>query len=383
MKRIICIIICTAIAFNLAQAENLPEFVQQRLDSVRKETERKLENFRTWDYRTDGSMILPRFLGFSAIDRIFSRQEAQLIDSLGLNLSVGMVYSNETRDRIVQLIRNEYREGELDILVNSFVRGRIDFEREAMRMCRFDTLDFFVVAMDSFLLDQRNRNPNDSSLIKFEHFERSNNAHTIFKLLQLDTTAVFRQAYNKIIERESEKARADYLANMYFDLVRLFELCGYIGDERFIKPLIETLEKSDIARQNRVITEALVRMRVEPYFAEYVKSRTRTIEQIKNERPGFGIREFVHLWGTQEAFLELSKYLLSDIPYRFEQSGDETYSVSSIFDEAFNQIQGYIRNADLQEMLKNKTSRNNPGIRMPLYNWMQANYGNYEIRRIW
>jgi hypothetical protein len=382
MKRIIYIAICTTIALNSAQAQNLPDFVQQRLEFFKKEAERSLENFRIWNVYIDGSMILPRLLSSYLPGGGFSHQEILLIDSLNLNLSVGMIYDAEMRDRIVQLIRNEFREDELDALVNRQLKGRIDLEREAMRTCRFDTLDFFIVALDSFLIDQRNRNPDDSLLVRFEHIERIKHTYTIFKLFQLDTTVVFKQAFSNIVERERERARMDYLTHGSFIPVELFELCGYIGDERFVKPLIEALEKFDDTHQNQVITEALVRMRVEPYFGEYVKSRTRTIEQIKNERPRFNIEEFVYLWGTQEAFLELSKYLLSNVPWQYEASDQGVYPVSSVFGEAFELIQYYIINADLQEMLKDKDHRS-VEMRIPLYDWMQKNYGNYEIRRIW
>ena len=49
--------------------------------------------------------------------------------------------------------------------------------------------------------------------------------------------------------------------------------------------------------------------------SDYLKSRTRTLSEIKEERAPFSLHDFVYVLNSQDSFLELSKYLLSDIPY--------------------------------------------------------------------
>jgi hypothetical protein len=52
-------------------------------------------------------------------------------------------------------------------------------------------------------------------------------------------------------------------------------------------------------------------------------------------------------------------------------------------EKAFSLIRDHIENEDIQAVIKNKNAYTNPELVMPLYNWMQANYGKYKIRRLW
>jgi len=96
----------------------------------------------------------------------------------------------------------------------------------------------------------------------------------------------------------------------------------------------------------------------------------------------FALEDFVNILGTQQAFLELSRFLLSNKPYIEEVSnvGSHFVTVSEI---TFSLIRDNIRNEDLQEMMGRLGWRIDPDMKRPVYEWMQANYGNYEIRRIW
>jgi hypothetical protein len=109
------------------------------------------------------------------------------------------------------------------------------------------------------------------------------------------------------------------------------------------------------------------------------------MEQIKQEYPGFSIDELVYVIGTQEAFLELSKYLLSDVPYAVEIHDYPDYSEHVYFpvsDDVFYLIRNHIENEDLQELMRNKNSED-PIVLKQTYDWMQKNYGKYKIKRIW
>jgi hypothetical protein len=195
--------------------------------------------------------------------------------------------------------------------------------------------------------------------------------------LQLDTTVIFKQAYDCIVKKEKESDRKYYLTNTYYDHTSLAELCGYIGDKRFVQPLEEALGKSDNFRRE-IVLEALARMRADPYYSNYIKERTLTTEQIhNNDRLQFSLDDFVYVWGTQEAFLELSKYLLSNKPYRIYTGYHVSYKFP-VSDDAFSLIRDYIENESLQTLIK--TTEDD---KQAVYEWMQKNYGKYKIRRIW
>ena len=162
------------------------------------------------------------------------------------------------------------------------------------------------------------------------------------------------------------------------------ELCGYIGDKRFVKPLIEALDKPDNFERKTVIA-ALVRMRIEPYYSDYVKSRTRTLEQVKAEHPGFEIDELVDVLRTQESFLELSKYLLSDVAYKWAPREIPPYGSIPypMYQGAFGLIRDNIKNEDIQQLIGGIRIQDASTVVVPLYDWMQKNYGKYKIKRIW
>ena len=61
--------------------------------------------------------------------------------------------------------------------------------------------------------------------------------------------------------------------------------------------------------------------------------------------------------------------------------GNREYTGTPVFSfqKAYMLIGGNILNKDLREIIKNSYSWDNPEIRMLTYNWMQENYGKYEI----
>ncbi|MDR0604845.1 MAG: hypothetical protein LBG80_11130 [Bacteroidales bacterium] len=380
MKRIVCIIIYCLLVLSVVQAKQLPDFVQQRLDSIKRETARSLRDYRVWNVDIDGRETLPRRLGFFPSGYILSYEETYLIDSLGLNISVGMIYDDEMRDRILQLMRNEYREDELDTLINRYMGYNLSsYEYDAMEMCGFDTMEVFRNTLDSLYLDIKSKEgtPYSKSMYKDK----------VFKLLQLDTTNIYKRIRNQVVEREREREKQELLNDTNDINTYLAELCGYIGDKRFIKPLIEILNKAEEDYQKEKIIEALARMRVEPYYTDYVKHRTLTPEQIRDEKwLDFKLEDFVYVLGTQEAYLELSKYLLSNKPNTIVIEDAEDHPESTIYpvsDEAFYLVRANVKNNDLQEIMKGEDSVSDPKVLRQTYDWMQKNYGKYKIKRIW
>jgi len=372
MKKTFLAVIIAVAGQAIAYGQSVPIEIQQRLQEIEEQARIRLDEFRLSD---EGR--LPRI---GRLSTLLSHAEITRINDLGLELDVGMVFDDAMRDRIVQLMRMEFREEELDTLVERTLnRMTTFFEGQAMRASGIDTLSIFRDALADLLDSLEAQNTLDIVKKMNRRYDLG-----VFKALQLDTLSIFKQALNEIIESERARWRERFLAESRYINTTLVELAGHIGDERFVQPLIEALDiPNQHENRRRFVTEALIRMRVEPYFSEFTENRTRAIEQIKSERPPFRMREFVLLWGTQEAFLELSKYLLSDIPYALAISDEGVTVGATAFEEAFVFIKDNIKNADLQEMLKGKTGWDNPELRMPLYEWMQANFGNYEIRRIW
>jgi hypothetical protein len=143
----------------------------------------------------------------------------------------------------------------------------------------------------------------------------------------------------------------------------------------------------DNFRQETVI-QALVRMQIEPYYTDYVQYRSKTIKQIKTEHSGFDINDLAYVLRTQESFLELSKYLLSDVAYSWAISdapvGTEVQEIAySVSSEAFDLIHYNIENKEVQKMIGNGYIEDYTPFLKPLYDWMQKNYGKYQIKRIW
>ncbi|MDR1203353.1 MAG: hypothetical protein LBL58_17225 [Tannerellaceae bacterium] len=370
MRKITCIYVWIAFIIPCS-GQPLPEDIQQRLDKLRNNAKIALDNFRT--HPRTGELYSGQ------LRYEFTDPEYLWEKSHKYNLNLGMIYDDEMRNRLVQLMQNGYREDELDTLVNRLIDGYpVQYENYAMEACKFDTLPFFKAALDSFYLDLKNKSTKN---IGYPHMH----TYEVFKLLKLDTTEIFKRTYSKIRERERERERERFITKTYYNHSHLAELCGYIGDKRFIPPLIEALDKPDNFNRE-VVIEALARMRAEPYYSEYVKFRMpRTLEQIKQDYPGFEIDELVYVIGTQEAFLELSKYLLSDVPYAVDMADyqEGSYSTRSpISDDAFFLIRNHMENEDLQELMKNKDSED-PIVLKQTYDWMQKNYGKYKIKRIW
>ncbi|GHT11864.1 hypothetical protein FACS189426_14400 [Bacteroidia bacterium] len=372
--------------FHSLQGQRLPEFVQQRLDTAKQEARIALDEYRLCgsSRRCEGKLPYANH-----IHNIFSYEERDRIDSLGLDISMSMIFDDAMRNRIAELMQNKFQGYELDTLVNQHMIWLGDaLKYEVLGHCKLDTLPIFQTTLDSLYAEVKNNATEQQRAIleKYDYVEKNKYKMDVFNVLKLDTSVVFKKAYQIAGERERERKRESILANTYYYRSDLAELCGYIGDKRFVQPLIDALEKPDNFNREKVI-EALARMRVEPYYSDYVKFRMpRTMEQIKNEWLNFQIDDFVNVLGTQEAYLELSKYLLSDHPYAVDMADGDDYQTSRSFPisrDALYLIQDNIENKDLQAMIKDKNYRDNPEILQLVYDWMQKNYGKYKIKRIW
>jgi len=378
MKRTAFLVVISFVVLSIAYSQPIPPEIQQRLQTIQNDAKTRLN-----EYRTSNNGEFPRSFRLSSS---FSQGERSLVDSLGLELSIAMVFDDAMRDRMVQLMRGEFREDELDTLLDRDMNRSIRFfERRALRIPQIDTLPIFVEARNNLYDSLEAQNSLD--IVK-----RWNRVYDleVFRSLKLDTLNIFKQTFNEIVERERERERERLLTSPRRINTTLVNLAGRIGDERFIQPLIESLAPPTMEvfpgeheSRRRHVIEALVRMRVEPFYSDFVRERTLTTEQImSDERLHFSIDDFVSILGTQQAFLELSRFLLSNKPYA-EEIDIHGSHFSPVSITAFRLIRPNIRNEDLQEMTRGQGFTIDPHIKRLVYEWMQANYGNYEIRRIW
>ncbi|GHT29041.1 hypothetical protein FACS189432_07810 [Bacteroidia bacterium] len=354
------------------------------MDSLKNNAQIKLYNYNIDDnYNRKGELY------FLRLRDKFPYELWETLDKYNLNL--GMIYDNAMRDRLVELVQYKFREYEIDTFMNRHIANNVISNRSyAFDACKFDTLTIFKSTLDSLFLDVINHATEEEKIIinKYYTFEKNKYKKQVFSLLNLDTTEIFKQTYKTLTERDNAEWKEYIVAPKAYNRTGLAELCGQIGDKRFIKPLIEALDKPDNFERETVL-EALARMRVEPYYSEYVKFRMpRTIEQIKNESPGFKIDDFVYVLGTQEAFLELSKYLLSDYMYSIDMASaapeiETQMHITPMSMGALNLIYNNIENKDLQAIFPDRYIYSHPELAQPVYDWMQKNYGKYKIKRLW
>jgi hypothetical protein len=364
--------------------------VQNRLDSLKVQIATTLNNYRVWRHNEDGAKILPYFIGpyYSSVE-IFSKTEYNIIDSLGLNISIDAIYDDKMRNRIIQIMNNEYQEWELDTLINRYISsGNFHIERDARKNCRFDTLEIFKATLDSFYTELKKQRPEDSTLVRYESAKKYQYEFEIFKLLQLDTTILFKQEYDRLVERKKKDEKNYLLNGGDYNYNLLAELCGYISDTRFVESLKTALNSSNKYNFKReIVIDALVRISAEPYYSNYINDRSLSMAQILDEtRLNFGLGDFVFVLRTQDSFRELSKYLLSGKPYMTDIIDCEDhieFNHTPVSSYAFSYIRDHIENKDLHKIIKEGRRENDASLLISIYEWMQKNYGKYEIRKLW
>ncbi len=354
--------------------QQIPGDIQATLDKLKVETRISLNDIRI-NRQSRGYYI-------GLIQWALPDDQREKVEKLNLKLELGMIYDNDMRNRLLQLLKNEYRPDELDTLAK---RGTaMSFkanERLALDICKFDTMKLFKNTLDSFFNEVKRKQPKDH---EYKYFYNYN----VFKILKLDTILIFRHVLDSIIIKDKASYIYDLKNNNTQDLFSIAELCGYVNDKRFIQPLIEALNKPNNFRKE-VVIKTLARMKVEPYHTNLLKENTHTMTEILS---GINVDKtlFTDVLHSQESFLELSKYLKSNIecmvvadeenPRR--RHGDELKFC--VLETIYNNLD----NADMKALVWNGADK----IYVPyeiapewdaaldkLYNWMQKNYGKYKI----
>ncbi len=366
MKKILFVI--TLLFPCMASAQKIPPYLQKELNRIQVEEKIGLKNY--YLYPNEGRL--------SVHGLYYSLPESMYDIASKYNLTLADIYDKEMRMRVLQLLNMEYEPFEIDTLVNRYVAfSKFSDELEAMGRCKFDTMGIFKKEYNVLIKD-----PVRMAKIKYIG-SIAHRQYEIFKRLNLDTTNCFRIALKQINKENETKGRLYFKKNMN-DYSSIAMVAGQIKDPMFIKPLIAALEKPKNFNIQDV-EEALVRMRVEPYYTQYVKKRTSSIEKIKTESLDYSMNDLASVLATQESFLELSKFLLSDYPSTYEIIDRGYGSESIVFSrasDAYSLLLQMITNEDLQKRFR-EIDRDEKKNQLEMYKWMQKNYGKYKIRRFW
>ena len=371
MKQIICsIIIFWGILLSGYGQQEYPAEIQTVLDRLEDNAKDKLARYR-WRGNKE------RF-------RFELMYEFQFPDSLARkaensNLNIGMLYDEDMRNRIVKLLKGEIEPYEMDS-IEFFCRTEYTYDglkRWAFYEARIDTISFFQTELKKLYEDLEKEN-------KVEMHKKLNNIYDVelFEQLKMDTISEYQKIYQDMVKsaysRNFENKLKYYKSNDHSEIAKL---SGYINDKRFIKPLIAALNEPERFKKE-VVLEALARMKIEPYYSQYFKERTRSMDEIKKERPDFQVEDLADIIRTQESFREVSKYLLSDVPYIIDISNiGSTYSLIST--KAYWLLKDNLENEDLQKLLAPYGAYEDKDVLQKTYDWMQKNYGKYEIKRVW
>ena len=372
--------------------QKIPQEIQYVLDSVKSIANYRLQNCRVYavfrwnsmywgQYNNEANALSSRHRSLNHFpDRLRPRfLNTPFIEKAdSSNLNIGMVYDESMRNRIVQLLRNEFREDELDTVVaRRFVLYQKRIRRQALDLGMFDTLPIF---RDSLQATKERR----FSPPPVPRFVRND----IIDFLQFDTTAVFQKIFDSLSREWEKQTRAEAKTTIQFDLRALIELCGRINDERFIPELKRLYAESSDERIKETAEVVLVRMNVEPFRENFFRERIRRIEYIKNNPPevkstfnrtlGNPISDIAWNFRDQSVFKELSRFLLFDGPYEHLQINGDIHTIS-IQQKVYQNIWIHVRNSDLREMMVRRMF-GNPELYKKVHEWMQKNYGRYEFR---
>ena len=383
-KNIISLLLSILCSYVFAQdiPKETPEDIQIRLLEIKENMTLKLDSCRInrnigrWTNDYLGGYFLP--------------SEQEKIDSLGLRLNWGMLFDEPMRQRMLQLFRNEYKPEEMQQLLDRwmeiFDKTPLRFKQRATDFIRADTMQIVRNARDS--LNRYHREEIDGRL-----FQTSD----AFFALKLDTFPYFRCLVDSLRKAERINKEKEYIIRAMFDMPSLIEASGNVGDKRFVEPLIEILTDleqghSKETDKNRIssykhqiyqVKSALIKMKIEPYRTDFLKQYIRPLEDVKKHTPkdlvGF-LGSLAYFGDNQDYLLEMSKYLWSsastDISVVFGHTG-------VAYRQAFTFLVRLIQNEDFKQLVGDPKTFDIDNRRFEVYDWMQANYGGYEIKHIW
>jgi len=373
---LLIMLLSTARLFSQVYSQELPENIRERLLWIKANTKLKLDSCRT------NIFVGNLRIGFLSEKLICNTVSLEDIDQYAQYLNWKIVYDDEMIARMIQLLNNEYRQDELDTLVNRqmvFYDQDSWYEQRAMDEMQADTSKVFLQVKDSL---NRNRDREVHPGL-YQDFD-------VFQYLGLDTTARCHFLVDSIKIALREETTNRYLKTYVSIIKDIVMQCGFIKDKRLIEPLINLYNKlkknntEDEEDQRSLIYQvkwSLFSMRVEPYYSNVLKSLIYSLDEVRKMEFAGPLYALAEILNNQDSFRELSKYMFSDAP---TGATSEYGFQGHAYYDAFKYIKKFIENEDLQKMISAKDF--NIDIeknRQKVYDWMQKNYGKYKIKRAW
>lgn len=263
-----------------------------------------------------------------------------IYDSIGYitdnykDFSNHLIYTKDLRDRLLELLNNEWKEWELEIVAKEDLAIRLPILQEmTTTIIKIDT----VRTQDEIL----------DSLQKQEYIR-------------------IKQEYH------------DEFSATYYSYAKL---ASYINDSRYVLPI-----KNNFYRDTAFFTVCLARMGIEPYYTQELNE----LKILAKNKEYWSVKKMVYeTIRTQEGFRVLSGMLLTDQSYNPDSEGNDYHFY---YIDAAKIIFEVIANKELMELFSEEerikfwypyiayADKFPKEYALRLYKWMQDNYGNYKIR---
>lgn len=281
-------------------------------------------------------------------DNNFSLSDVLTFEKCGYIADLNLAYDEYSHHRVLQLLKNEFDEGELDTLIkyNAYISAKRVVSEELWKKYH------------------------DSKFVNSILHDKNGTIYNTF----LDSLTEAR----KTIER-------DLLLHTYrFDLGSVIELAGYLNCDSLEGQLIKMHEDSLLVNFKTIVSCALVRHKVEPYYSMFIQDN-RYDEKKDAEALIEKLYKLFQYAPCQETMLLAKDFLMSDRFYVLTTAdGTDPYDWY-VRDEAFNLLRLHLTNNDFIQIYEGFGNLNHitKEESQQLINWLNANYGKYEIRRFW
>lgn len=292
----------------------------------------------------------------------FSWPEIDMFYACGRVPKASLMYDEYSRNRILQLLKNEFEEGELDSLVDMYssYSARKDIRYGKYRYTGKE--------------DYKNE------------FLRDRNSEE------------YKQLVDSCIEL-CKPIQRERLVNTYcFGLRYIIIIAGVIESEEIVAQLLLMYNAPKFEKYKRDIYIALVRQKAEPFYSNYIKEGKYDESKDYDELLpyvdwGYGNNCVANSTYSQEAILDLLPYLDSDKAGELVECSDDTQIPipTPIKNDALRVIMYHIMNKDfwaklgVEDPLKFSPPNDylTPKRIKMIKKWIKSNYGKYQLRRFW
>lgn len=349
-----------------------PNEIQKKIDSIVCHDKQTLLNFRKIDF-------IKQYIYNRPMCNYFDKCYYNCLfeyNKCGIDFRVASYYDSQMRNRILQLLRNDFMEGELDSLIKKEL-SQITFIPKSSKC--IDTLSQIYKKEKQLFYE----NKKDSLISEYKdkyHFD----LYVIIKACKF--------VYDEEIEME--------LLNLYNSQINWGNVSGVSQNVGDISAYANIKEIIKVVLAAHGKTEHLNGWKYDPIKDENWKfDKTDTLDDLYTQQMAKNI-EYLALVHTDESYYELSKYLLSPrfiYSEEMEETNDDSnhnynYHIKCF---AFLSIVYNVTNVDLYKSLRflwyyeqyNKFQNRRDNLTdefcRKMYDWMQQNYGNYQLWYEW